>query len=32
MPLYALLGFKPYGDTFIEADIVHQAMELERKL
>lgn len=32
MPLYASLGFTPYGDTFIEADIVHQAMELERKL
>ena len=32
MPLYASLGFQPYGDTFIEADIVHQAMELERKL
>jgi predicted GNAT family N-acyltransferase len=31
MPLYALLGFKPYGDTFIEADIVHQAMELNYK-
>jgi predicted GNAT family N-acyltransferase len=28
MPLYAALGFKPYGETFIEADIVHQAMEL----
>lgn len=27
MPLYASLGFRPYGDTFIEADIVHQAME-----
>ena len=27
MPLYASLGFKPYGETFIEADIVHQAME-----
>jgi predicted GNAT family N-acyltransferase len=32
MPLYASLGFQPYGDTFIEADIVHQAMALERKL
>ena len=31
MPLYASLGFSPYGDTFIEADIVHQAMELDRK-
>jgi predicted GNAT family N-acyltransferase len=31
MPLYASLGFKPYGETFIEADIVHQAMELNRK-
>lgn len=29
MPLYASLGFTPYGDTFIEADIVHQAMELD---
>jgi predicted GNAT family N-acyltransferase len=28
MPLYRLLGFEPYGGTFIEADIVHQAMEL----
>jgi predicted GNAT family N-acyltransferase len=28
MPLYASLGFAPYGETFIEADIVHQAMEL----
>jgi len=28
MPLYASLGFKPYGETFIEADIVHQAMGL----
>ncbi|RVU26587.1 GNAT family N-acetyltransferase [Sandaracinomonas limnophila] len=27
MPLYASLGFKPYGNTFMEADIVHQAME-----
>jgi predicted GNAT family N-acyltransferase len=26
MPLYASLGFVPYGGTFIEADIVHQAM------
>lgn len=32
MPLYASLGFQPYEDTFIEADIVHQAMALERKL
>lgn len=31
MPLYSSLGFTPYGDTFIEADIVHQAMALERK-
>jgi len=30
MPLYESLGFKPYGPTFIEADIVHQAMELKR--
>jgi predicted GNAT family N-acyltransferase len=29
MPLYASLGFQPYGETFIEADIVHQAMELD---
>jgi predicted GNAT family N-acyltransferase len=28
MPLYASLGFLAYGDTFMEADIVHQAMEL----
>jgi predicted GNAT family N-acyltransferase len=27
MPLYHHLGFQPYGGTFIEADIVHQAME-----
>ena len=26
MPLYASIGFEPYGGTFIEADIVHQAM------
>ena len=31
MPLYASLGFQPYGDTFIEADIVHQAMELSSR-
>ena len=31
MPLYASLGFQPYGDTFIEADIVHQAMSLNYK-
>lgn len=28
MPLYRLIGFEPFGGTFIEADIVHQAMEL----
>ena len=28
MPLYASLGVEPYGGTFIEADIVHQAMSL----
>jgi predicted GNAT family N-acyltransferase len=28
MPLYRQLGFEPFGGTFIEADIVHQAMEL----
>ncbi len=28
MPLYKSLGFEPFGGTFIEADIVHQAMEL----
>jgi predicted GNAT family N-acyltransferase len=28
MPLYASIGFKPFGETFIEADIVHQAMAL----
>ncbi|MHA8109356.1 GNAT family N-acetyltransferase [Aquirufa sp. A-Brett2-W8] len=31
MPLYASLGFKAYGETFIEADIVHQAMSLNHK-
>ena len=31
MPLYASLGFQPYGDTFIEADIEHQAMALNHK-
>ncbi len=30
MPLYESLGFRPYGGTFIEVDIVHQAMELKR--
>ena len=28
MPLYSSLGFQAYGETFIEADIVHQAMEI----
>jgi predicted GNAT family N-acyltransferase len=28
MPLYRQLGFEPFGGTFFEADIVHQAMEL----
>ena len=32
MPLYASLGFTPYGDTFIEADIMHQAMELDKRV
>ena len=32
MPLYTSLGFQPYGDTFIEADIVHQAMELDKRV
>lgn len=32
MPLYASLGFQPYGDTFIEADIVHQAMALDKRV
>ena len=32
LPLYASLGFTPYGDTFIEADIVHQAMELDKRV
>lgn len=32
MPLYASLGFQPYGDTFVEADIVHQAMELDKRV
>jgi predicted GNAT family N-acyltransferase len=27
MPLYAKFGFKPYGDTFDECGIVHQAMK-----
>lgn len=27
LPLYEKLGFKAYGNTFMEADIVHQAME-----
>ena len=31
MPLYTSLGFTPYGDTFIEADIVHQAMGLDKR-
>jgi predicted GNAT family N-acyltransferase len=31
MPLYASLGFKPYGERFVEADIEHQAMELNHK-
>jgi predicted GNAT family N-acyltransferase len=30
MPLYKSLGFVAYGSTFLEADIVHQAMELKR--
>ncbi|MEY2792569.1 MAG: hypothetical protein RJA76_561 [Bacteroidota bacterium] len=29
MPLYASIGFTPFGETFIEADIIHQAMELK---
>lgn len=29
MPLYRSLGFEPFGGTFIEADIIHQAMELQ---
>ena len=29
MPLYASIGFVPYGGTFIEADIVHQAMSYQ---
>jgi len=32
MPLYTSLGFTPYGDTFIEADIVHQAMCLDKRV
>lgn len=32
MPLYASLGFVAYGATFIEADIVHQAMELYKRV
>jgi len=31
MPLYAFLGFKPYGERFVEADIVHQAMGLDKR-
>jgi len=31
MPLYASLGFKPYGDWFVEADIEHQAMCLDKR-
>ncbi len=31
MPLYASLGFKPYGGRFVEADIEHQAMDLNHK-
>lgn len=27
IPLYASLGFSVFGETFIEADIIHQAME-----
>jgi len=27
IPLYEKLGFTAYGNTFMEADIVHQAME-----
>lgn len=30
MPLYESLGFTPFGSTFMEADILHQAMELKR--
>jgi len=32
MPLYSSLGFQAYGETFIEADIVHQAMELDKRV
>jgi predicted GNAT family N-acyltransferase len=28
VPLYAQFGFKPYGDTFDECGIVHQAMKM----
>jgi predicted GNAT family N-acyltransferase len=31
MPLYASLGFVPYGGRFVEADIEHQAMGLNHK-
>jgi predicted GNAT family N-acyltransferase len=31
MPLYASLGFKAYGDRFVEADIEHQAMCLDKR-
>ena len=29
MPLYASLGFVPFGGRFVEADIEHQAMALD---
>ena len=31
IPLYASIGFRPYGERFIEADIEHQAMDLNYK-
>jgi predicted GNAT family N-acyltransferase len=31
MPLYASLGFKAYGERFVEADIEHQAMCLDKR-
>jgi predicted GNAT family N-acyltransferase len=31
MPLYASLGFTAYGERFVEADIEHQAMYLDKR-
>jgi len=32
MPLYASLGFVAYGGRFVEADIEHQAMGLDKRV